>query len=386
MAKLKWPLASNSVKSPSWVIMGHGKALHSAKDVHQHMKQRTRFLRVLFLEFRGFFLCLLLVFAVSCCILYFVYPKGELPHQQMTWLQAIYYTWLMIFFQNPLPIVENWLVYTLFFGLPIVGMVTIAEGVVHLGNLLFQRKRHSREWQKLMAATYENHIVVCGLGNVGVRVVQHLVALGENVVAIEAVAHARFIQEAERLNVPVLVGDARDTATLENASTKKAKAIVAVTDNDLTNLETALTAREMHPQIKVIIRMFDQKLAKQVEKSLGLDGAYSSSARSSRLFAQAAISENILDSFEFGGTTINAYQLIVEANTFLVGATIDQIRHKFEVTVLLQEKSEGELDWNPSPNNVLAVGDRLLIMTDRAGIKRLNDATTRLSLPVNYHD
>lgn len=278
------------------------------------------------------------------------------------------------------------MVLALFFGLPVVGMVTIAEGVVHLGNLLFQRKRYSREWQKLMAATYENHIVVCGLGNVGVRVVQHLVSLGENVVAIESLPTARFIQEAERLNVPVLIGDARDTATLENASTKKAKAIVAVTDNDLTNLETALTAREMNAKIKVIIRMFDQKLAKQVEKSLGLDGAYSSSARSSRLFAQAAISENILDSFEFGGTTINAYQMSVKANTFMVGATVDEIRHKFEVTVLLQEKTAGELDWNPSPNNVLSVGDKLLIMTDRAGIKRLTDATVHLTLPANYHD
>ena len=304
----------------------------------------------------------------------------------MTWLQAIYYTWLMIFFQNPLPIVEDWPIYILFISLPIVGMVTIAEGVVHLGNLLFQRKRYSKEWQKLMASTYEEHIVVCGLGNVGVRVVKHLTTLGESVVAIENAPHARFIKEIENMNIPVLVADARDASTLENASIKKAKAIVAVTDNDLTNLETALTAREMNPQIRVIIRMFDQKLAKQVEKSLGLDGAYSSSARSSRLFAQAAISENILDSFEFGGTTINAYQLVVKANTFLVGATLDQIRHKFEVTVLLQEKEEGELDWNPSPNNVLAVGDRLLIMTDRAGIKRLQDATQLMSLPTTHHD
>ena len=360
--------------------------MQRAPDIRQFVKQKSRFVRVLFREFRGFFFCLLAVFVISSCILYFHYPTDELPHHRMTWLQAIYYTWLMIFFQNPLPIVEDWPIYILFISLPIVGMVTIAEGVVHLGNLLFQRKRYSKEWQKLMASTYEEHIVVCGLGNVGVRVVKHLTTLGESVVAIENAPHARFIKEIENMNIPVLVADARDASTLENASIKKAKAIVAVTDNDLTNLETALTAREMNPQIRVIIRMFDQKLAKQVEKSLGLDGAYSSSARSSRLFAQAAISENILDSFEFGGTTINAYQLVVKANTFLVGATLDQIRHKFEVTVLLQEKEEGELDWNPSPNNVLAVGDRLLIMTDRAGIKRLQDATQLMSLPTTHHD
>lgn len=352
----------------------------------QKFRQFTRVLRVLFKEFRGFFLCLAGVFVVSCCVLYFVYPREDLPHHRMTWLQTIYYTWMMIFFQNPLPFIDHWLVSSLFFSLPVVGMVTIAEGVVHLGNLLFQRKRYSKEWQKMIATTYEDHIVVCGLGNVGVRVVKHLTSLGESVVAIENAPHARFIKEVESLNVPVVVSDARDTSTLENANIKKSKAIVAVTDNDLTNLETVLTARELNPKIRVIIRMFDQKLAKQVEKSLGLDGAYSSSARSSRLFAQAAISENILDSFEFGGTTINAYQLIVKANTLMVGAAIDEIRHKYEVTVLLQEKQQGELDWNPSPNNVLEVGDRLLIMTDRDGIKRLGDATRPLSLPTKHHD
>jgi voltage-gated potassium channel len=360
--------------------------LQTPLDFRQALKRMFRVVRVLYWEFKGFFLSLLVVFAISCCILRFVYPKEELLHHQMTWLQATYYTWLMIFFQNPLPFVDNWPVPVLFFCLPIVGMVAIAEGVVHLGNLLFQRKRYSREWQKLMAATFENHIVVCGLGNVGVRVVKHLTGLGETVVAIEHSAHARFIKEIESSDVPVLVADARDTSTLENAGARKAKAIVAVTDNDLANLEMVLTAREMNPKIRVIIRMFDQKLAKQVEKSLGLDGAYSSSARSSRLFAQAAISENILDSFEFGGTIINAYQLIVKANTLMVGSTVDELRRKFEVTILLQEKSEGELDWNPSPNNVLTVGDKLLIMTDRDGIRRLHEATRQLTLPTDHHD
>jgi Trk K+ transport system NAD-binding subunit len=360
--------------------------LKTTNALRRHSIQASRVLRVILKEFKGFFLCLLLVFAISIGTLYFLYPKQELPHGQITWLQAAYYTWLMIFFQNPLPFVDQWMIATLFFGLPVVGLVIIAEGVVHLGNLLFQHKRYSREWQKMMASTFENHIVVCGLGNVGLRVVQHLRSLEEDIIAIEKVGTARFIKEVESLGIPVLVGDARDVSTLENASVRKAKAIVAVTDDDLANLESSLTAREMNPKIRVIIRMFDQKLAKQVEKSLGLDGAYSSSARSSRLFAQAAISENILDSFEFGGTTINAYQLVVKPNTVLVGSTIDEVRCKYEVTILLHEKKHGDLDWNPSPSNVLAVGDKALIMTDRDGIKRLGDATKPLSLPKAHHD
>jgi voltage-gated potassium channel len=146
-----------------------------------------------------------------------------------------------------------------------------------MGNLLFQQKRYSREWQKMIAGSLEKHIIVCGLGNVGVRVVQHLLRMEEKVVAIEREESARFIKEVENYQVPVLVGDARDGSTLEKANVSKARAIICVTDNDLANLESALTAREMNATIKIVIRMFDQKLAKKVEKSLGIGAAYSSS-------------------------------------------------------------------------------------------------------------
>lgn len=238
----------------------------------------------------------------------------------------------------------------------------------------------------MIASTFEDHIVVCGLGNVGVRVVQHLRRFDQAVVVIEQNSETRFVNEVAGYGVPVMMGDARDGQVLQSANIEKAKAIIAVTNNDLANLECVLTAREVNPNIRVVIRMFDQKLAKKIEKSLGIHGAYSSSARSARLFAQAAISGDIVDSFEFGGTIINAVQLIIEANTALVGKTIDDVRHQHEVTVLLQEKIDGEVDWNPSPNNTLSVGDKLLIMTDRDGLKRLEPSTKKLSLPTKHHD
>jgi Trk K+ transport system NAD-binding subunit len=80
---------------------------------------------------------------------------------------------------------------------------------------------------------------------------------------------------------------------------------------------------------------------------------------------------------------INAVQLLVESGMELVGRTIDDVR-KHEVTVLLHEKSTGELDWNPSPNNTLNVGDKLLIMTDRDGINRL-EKTAKKKLTLSKH-
>lgn len=347
-------------------------------------KQGRKFfllLRVLFVEFRGFLVCLVLAFTISTALLYFFYPRTLLPGNKFSLVQAAYCSLVMIFFETPLVYVEDGRLAPLFFLLPILGLVTIAEGVVHLGNLLFQHKRYSKEWQKMIATTMENHVIVCGLGNVGVRVVQHLRQFSEDVVAIESNPEARFVSEVASYEVPVLYGDVRDSSMLESASVSKAKAIIAVTDNDLANLEAALTARELNPTIRVVIRMFDQKLAKKVQNFMGIEGAYSSSARSARLFAQAAISGDILDSFEFGGTVINAMQLLIEANTAIVGGVVDDLRKKYEVTILCQEKKDGSVDWNPAPSNVLEVGDKLLIMTDVDGLKRLEPLGRKLALP-----
>ena len=350
-------------------------------SIAKRFRRLLLLIRVLLVEFRGFLICFSLALTVSTALLYTCYPRALLPGNKLTVMQAAYYSLLMIFFESPLTYVEDLRLEPIFFLLPIMGLVTVAEGVVHLGNLLFQHKRYSREWQKMIATTMENHVVVCGLGNVGVRVVQHLRQFSEDVVAIETNPEARFVSEVASYQVPVLFGDVRDSTVLESASIAKAKAVIAVTDNDLANLEAALTARELNPDIRVVIRMFDQKLAKKVQNFMGIEGAYSSSARSARLFAQAAISGDILDSFEFGGTVINAMQLLIEPNTAIVGGVIDDLRNKYEVTILCQEKKDGTVDWNPAPSNVLEVGDKLLIMTDVDGLKRLEPVGRKLALP-----
>ncbi len=249
-----------------------------------------------------------------------------------------------------------------------LGLIVIAEGVVNLGQLLFGQRTYSKEWQEMLAATFENHIVVAGLGNVGFRVVEHLRKCGEEVVCIEKNADAKFMSDMARMDVPVLIGDITNSQLLEDASIGKAKAFMALTDDDLANLEAALTVREVMPQLRTVIRMFDQRLAQKIEKSFGIDCAFSTSALAAPVFAQAAISGNILASFEFGGSIVNAFQLEIIDKHALHGMDVDAVRHKYEVTVIMHNRA-GSLDWNPPPATTLATGDKVLIMADNKNIQ-----------------
>lgn len=329
-----------------------------------------RLSRVMAGEFKLFLISASIAFVVSTVLLHHYYPIKELPPHHHSWLGVAYDTMQMVFFQSPIPFVDDWRLVPVFFGLPILGLVVIAEGVGHLGHLLVQNNLYTKEWQRMLAKTYDDHVIICGLGNVGFRVVEHLSRFGEDIVCVELNEDCPFLEDLRKYEVPVVFGDARRAQTLINANIQTAKALIVVTDNDLANLECALNARELRPGIRVVVRMFDQSLAQKIETAFGIQCAFSTSALSAPIFAQSALSKDILASFEFGSKLVNAYQYVVRSQCKAKGLTIDQLRNQFEVTVLMHERA-GNVDWNPCPTITLTEEDKLLLLTENAQIHKL---------------
>ena len=136
------------------------------------------------------------------------------------------------------------------------------------------------------ASTYRNHVVLCGLGRVGYRIVLDLLAAGQQVVAIEKSPDSVFIEEIQGLDVPVLIGDSRLKKNLQLANLEQARAIILATNDDLANLDAALTARDMKPDIKVVLRLFDDTLATKVASQFNMP-VISTSAVSAPAFVAA---------------------------------------------------------------------------------------------------
>src|SRR5262249_34974090 len=111
------------------------------------------------------------------------------------------------------------------------------------------------------------HVVVCGLGNIGFRVVEELVRYKERVVVIEKARDSRFVTTARRLGVPVLIGYATGSAVLHQARAEHSRAVVAATSDDLLNLEIALLVRELNPTQRVVIHLTDPSLAQTMREA-----------------------------------------------------------------------------------------------------------------------
>ena len=147
------------------------------------------------------------------------------------------------------------------------------------------------------------HHIVCGLGQVGLRVVELLLRLGEQVTVITLTAREEFSLQAEAWGARVIIGDARSDKQIIEAGVLDADSILPVTENDLSNIEIALDANRLNPNIHIVIRLFDQSLARRLENSFGIRKALAMSSLSAPAFATAAFGETIRGSFGWNKQT-----------------------------------------------------------------------------------
>lgn len=143
--------------------------------------------------------------------------------------------------------------------------------------------------------------VVCGLGQVGFRVVSLLLRLGHEVAVVTLDARAEFEEIVAQAGARVIRGDARNERVLATAGITQAESVIAATNHDLVNIEVALDARRLNPTVRIVVRMFDQDLAARLQDALGLHRTFAMSRLSAPAFAQAALGEQIRGAFDHGG-------------------------------------------------------------------------------------
>jgi hypothetical protein len=235
------------------------------------------YVRALILEFR-WTLGLLSAAVLVGGALHAVTPLESLAGRRPDLPSSLFAAWMALLGQQAFNVTDVWYLMVVDAVFPLLGLVLIAEGAVRLGLLMFSRRHGEKEWMMVKASTYRDHVVLCGLGNLGFRVLEQLLAQGAEVVALERDPTCRFLAQAKAFGVPVLERDMKDDRTLLDAGVAYARTIVIATNDDMANLEVALDARRLNPKIRVIMRLFDQQIATKIKAAFAVDEAFSASA------------------------------------------------------------------------------------------------------------
>ncbi len=325
----------------------------------QKLRKNWRDFRVLLRAFSRpllLFLGTLLFLGLLYWFLADISPSAEKPGA----LESIFLVLQMMFLQANMSFPEPWYLQIFLFIMPIVGIVLLSAGAANLGVKLFNKSARGQDWEVALASTYSDHVIVCGLGKLGYRVTMQLLEFGQSVVAIERDTDKYFIALAREHDVPVILGDARQRAILRKAGVERASAVVCSTQDELANLDIALDAREMHPDIKVVLRMFDETLASKVEKGFGIHTAFSMSALAAPAFAAAATRAHIDYSFYVGGTLLHVSQISVESDSPLLGMTMEDAERKHNMTIVMHQTNH-ELHLHPNYDELINTGDTLVV-------------------------
>ena len=210
------------------------------------------------------------------------------------------------------------------------------------------------------------HTIVVGLGAVGMRVLEGLVAAGREAVAIERDEHNRYIAQARALGVPVVVGDATLPTTLESVHIDTAAAAAVMTSNDLVNLETGLALREAlderWSEVPVVLRVFDRALGHRLEGSFGFRHVWSTSAIAAPWFVGAAVGFGVVATFYVGNMPFLVVRLGVGERGGLAGLEMRDLGAAIRVIAIARAARGGALEHPPRRDTRLAPGDEAYLV------------------------
>ncbi len=114
--------------------------------------------------------------------------------------------------------------------------------ILGLSNMFKERFAFLRLW------SWRNHVIICGLGNKGVRLAKQFRKQGYNVVVIEKEPHNEHALQFRFRDTVILSGDATDEILLRRAGLAKARYLLALCGNDGVNAEIAAQARALMPK------------------------------------------------------------------------------------------------------------------------------------------
>lgn len=219
-----------------------------------------------------------------------------------------------------------------------------------------------------------NHVVVCGLGRIGVAVCLGLRSRRVPVVAIERNENAPGVRRARLLKIPVIIAEATDPAALQTAGVSRAVALLAVTDEETANLETAMVAKELRPDLRVVSRMYDHDLANRVEHRLELGPTRSMSMLAAPAFAAAALGRRQEVIFPIGRRVVLFTEVPIQPDSPAVGQVISRLHQpgRARVLAVARRSADPAADWSWEPGgHPLLAGDRIAVAATRAGLARL---------------
>lgn len=252
----------------------------------------------------------------------------------------------------------------------VTGTLAIAGTVGFVADYML-----STRIQKLMgkkAKKMKDHTILAGLGQTGFRIYEELLHFGDNVTVLEKMDN-EFTARLQRAGVPVLLGDLASPEILDDANILEAKSLIVATDNDLVNVELAVNAKEIRPDINIVLRMFDQRLANKLQTAFGIRAAFSPTALAAPAFAAASHCDTVVDSIHLGEHLLVTAEFEIDRKSQLLRYNFLKLQREIDMTVLCYQQVGHKPQMHPHNLCNIHAGDKVTVICTLPNLERLHE-------------
>ncbi|BAX91578.1 NAD-binding protein [Mycobacterium shigaense] len=284
---------------------------------------------------------------------------------RMSWLDALYFTSETIStvgygefsFAQQSPALRLFVI-----GLMFGGAIVTAILVAFLADLMLSR-RFVKTAGLLRARHMRGHVVVVGLGSIGVRVVSDLTAAGYDVLVIEPDENNRYLSTVAKLDVPVIFGDPTMRQTLESARVERARGVAVVNQDDMRNIETGIVLLEIlgsDTKVPIVMRVQGRALSTAVNRRFGFENVRSIVDLAAPWFIGAAMGLHVLGTFWVGQRSFMVGGMLVAEGSELDGLRMVDLSTQTRVIAII--RPEGPIRLRPRRDARLEAGDTVYVI------------------------
>lgn len=255
--------------------------------------------------------------------------------------------------------------FTLFLLMIGVGLIlmlaTRINEVLIEGNI---RKVLGRRRMDNTISRMKDHFIICGYGRLGQKIDSILRSRGIDTVVVERSpgTTAKMEEKGRRY----VLGQATDDDVLKKAGIAHARGLVAGVNSDSDNVYIVLSARELRPDIFILARTTDPSARRKMLRA-GADRVISPIEIGARRMAQSILQPNVTNFLDLAmaddrHVQVQMEELPVGSRSRLAGIPLRDsgIRAELNLIVVAIKNPDGQMRFNPGPDDAIEVGATLI--------------------------
>ncbi|WP_419779631.1 bacteriohemerythrin [Maridesulfovibrio sp.] len=250
-------------------------------------------------------------------------------------------------------------------GLAAVFVAQVAKIIIQSGiRNLYEKKKMHDKINKL-----NKHTIVCGYGKIGRAISLKLYELGLDFVVLDQ--DEEHLAEAEQRGYKILHGDGAVDGVLLSAGIRRADFIVLCINDDASNINISLAARELNPDIFIVARGTDPSIEYRMLRAGANTVVYPLDLGGEQIGHILARHAGVAEKEETGPAAheVMGYSLRIFPHYDSNPTTIGEVKAKTgAINALVLHRADGTDIENPTDDMKLDYGDSVLELVKKDGV------------------